>query len=88
VDLRQTFVFANAFKEGDRLVGGLDDERMRAEARRAVEALRLGAITLKVPAGVLVPCIGSKRMELTLLSIVILSAADRATVFKCRRPQV
>jgi ethanolamine ammonia-lyase large subunit len=44
VDLRQTFVLANAFKEGDRLVGGLDDERVRADARRAVEALRLGEI--------------------------------------------
>jgi ethanolamine ammonia-lyase large subunit len=44
VDLRQTFVLANTFKEGDRLVGGLDDERVRAEARAAVEALRLGEI--------------------------------------------
>jgi ethanolamine ammonia-lyase large subunit len=44
VDLRQTFVLANAFKEGDRLVGGLDDEHVRADARRAVEALRLGEI--------------------------------------------
>ena len=44
MDLRQTFVLANAFKEGDRLVGGLDDEHVRADARRAVEALRLGEI--------------------------------------------
>jgi ethanolamine ammonia-lyase large subunit len=44
VDLRQTFVLANAFKEGDRLVGGGDDERVRADARRAVEALRLDEI--------------------------------------------
>jgi ethanolamine ammonia-lyase large subunit len=44
VDLRQTFVLANTFKEGDRLVGGLDDGRVRAEARTAVEGLRLGEI--------------------------------------------
>ncbi len=44
MDLRQTFVLANAFKEGDVLVGGRDDEQVRAEARRSIEALRLGDI--------------------------------------------
>jgi ethanolamine ammonia-lyase large subunit len=45
VDLRQTFVLANAFKEGDRLVGGTDDVRVREDARRTIESLTLGAIT-------------------------------------------
>ena len=44
MDLRQTFVLANAFKEGDVLVGGRDDEQVRAEARQSLAALRLGDI--------------------------------------------
>jgi len=44
LDLRQTFVLANEFKEGDLLVGGADDAAMRHEARRSLEALRLGEI--------------------------------------------
>ncbi len=44
MDLRQTFVLANEFKEGDLLVGGADDARVRHEARRSLEALRLGEI--------------------------------------------
>jgi len=44
VDLRQTFVLANEFKEGDLLVAGVDDARVRDEARRAIEALPLGEI--------------------------------------------
>ena len=44
MDLRQTFVLANEFKEGDQLVGGMDDPRVRAEARRALESMRLDAI--------------------------------------------
>ena len=42
--MRKTFVLANAFKEGDRLVGGTDDPLVRDEARRSIEALRLGDI--------------------------------------------
>src|SRR3954471_4455764 len=45
VDLRQTFVLANAFKEGDRLVGGSDDRLVRREAQRAIESLRVAEIT-------------------------------------------
>ena len=33
-DLRRAFVLANAFKEGDLLVGGTTDEAVRVEARR------------------------------------------------------
>jgi ethanolamine ammonia-lyase large subunit len=44
VDLRQTFVLANAFKEGDRLVGGSDDRLVRREAQRAIESLRVAEI--------------------------------------------
>ena len=44
MDLRQTFVLANEFKEGDLLVGGADDAGVRHEARRSLEALRLGEI--------------------------------------------
>lgn len=47
-ELRQTFVLANEFKEGDRLVGGTHDERVRQEARQALAALRLGVITQSV----------------------------------------
>src|SRR6185503_7991082 len=41
---RRTFVLANEFKEGDRLVGGTDDPALRADARRSITALRLGEI--------------------------------------------
>ena len=44
MDLRQTFVLANEFKEGDRLVGGVDDVVVRAEARRAIGALTIGGL--------------------------------------------
>ena len=44
LDLRQTFVLANEFKEGDLLVGGTDDARVRHDARRSLEALRLAEI--------------------------------------------
>ncbi len=44
MDLRQTFVLANEFKEGDLLVGGVDDARVRNDARRSLDALRLGEI--------------------------------------------
>jgi ethanolamine ammonia-lyase large subunit len=41
-ELRQIFVSANEFKEGDVLVGGGADEHTRLEARRSLAALRLG----------------------------------------------
>jgi ethanolamine ammonia-lyase large subunit len=44
LDLRLTFVLANEFKEGDLLVGGSDDARVRDDARHALESLRLGEI--------------------------------------------
>ena len=44
MDLRQTFVLANEFKDGDQLVGGMDDARVRDEARRAIAALPLGDV--------------------------------------------
>ena len=44
MDLRQTFVLANEFKEGDLVVGGGDDPKIRTEARRSLEALHLGDI--------------------------------------------
>ncbi len=44
-ELQQIFVLANEFKEGDLLVGGTRDERVRADARAALAALRLGDIT-------------------------------------------
>jgi ethanolamine ammonia-lyase large subunit len=42
--LRQIFVLANEFKEGDLNVGGTRDDYMRREARDAVAALSLGDI--------------------------------------------
>ena len=42
--LKQLFVRANEFKEGDLPVGGTRDDRERQEARQAVAALRLGDI--------------------------------------------
>lgn len=47
-DLLQAFVFANEFKEGDLLVGGTRDERVRREARAMLGASRLGDITKAV----------------------------------------
>jgi ethanolamine ammonia-lyase large subunit len=44
MDLRQTFVLANAFKEGDLLVGGTRDDRVRDDARRELRATRVGSI--------------------------------------------
>jgi ethanolamine ammonia-lyase large subunit len=41
---RQTLVLANAFKEGDLLVGGTRDDRVREEARSALLGTRLGDI--------------------------------------------
>ena len=43
-NLRQAFVLANEFKEGDVLVGGKDDLQVRGEARRSLTALRIGEI--------------------------------------------
>ena len=42
--LRQTLVLANAFKEGDLLVGGTRDDAVRADARAALGAMRIGDI--------------------------------------------
>ena len=39
VDLRQTFVLANEFKEGDLPVGGTRDVQVRTDARQFLEAL-------------------------------------------------
>src|ERR1700730_15274237 len=47
-DLRQTFVFANEFKEGDLLVGGTRDDRIREEARRDLAALSIETINRAV----------------------------------------
>jgi ethanolamine ammonia-lyase large subunit len=44
MDLRQLFVLANEFKEGDLLVGGTRDGRVREEARRELAATRIGSI--------------------------------------------
>lgn len=43
-ELRQIFVLANAFKEGDLLVGGTRDDLVRDEARRALLGARHGEI--------------------------------------------
>jgi ethanolamine ammonia-lyase large subunit len=40
-ELRRLLVLANAFKEGDLLVGGTADDRVRADARRALADVRL-----------------------------------------------
>jgi len=40
--LRRTLTLASAFKDGDRAVGGGDDERVRRGARQALAALTLG----------------------------------------------
>jgi ethanolamine ammonia-lyase large subunit len=46
-DLRQAFLFANRFKEGDLQVGDLPDEKTRVEARQLLEGLTLAEITPK-----------------------------------------
>jgi ethanolamine ammonia-lyase large subunit len=43
-ELRRTFTLASAFKEGDLAVGGTADDRVRAEARRALGAATVGDI--------------------------------------------
>ncbi|HMV85903.1 MAG TPA: ethanolamine ammonia-lyase subunit EutB [Blastocatellia bacterium] len=43
-ELLQTFALANEFKEGDLYTGGTQDERIRAEARRTLAAIRLGEL--------------------------------------------
>lgn len=43
-ELLQTFALANEFKEGDLYTGGTQDEQARADARRALAALRLGEL--------------------------------------------
>src|SRR5688572_9819270 len=43
-ELRQTLVLANAFKEGDLLVGGTRDDQAREEARRLLLSLRVSDI--------------------------------------------
>lgn len=43
-ELLQRFVLANEFKEGDLLVGGTLDARVREEARRSIGAMSLGEI--------------------------------------------
>lgn len=43
-ELLQLFVLANEFKEGDLLVGGTRDERVRLEARAVLGSLRLAEI--------------------------------------------
>jgi len=42
--LRQTLALANAFKEGDLVVGGTTDDRVRADARQALRQTTLGSI--------------------------------------------
>jgi ethanolamine ammonia-lyase large subunit len=42
--LREIFTLANEFKEGDRLVGGTADDRVRDETRRALSATTIGHI--------------------------------------------
>ncbi|MGH7560308.1 MAG: ethanolamine ammonia-lyase subunit EutB [Gemmatimonadales bacterium] len=44
MDLRTTLLLAGEPKEGDLPLGGTSDDRVRAEARRELEALTLGAI--------------------------------------------
>jgi ethanolamine ammonia-lyase large subunit len=43
-DLGRVFALANAFKEGDLLVGGTRDDRLREEARSELHATRIGEI--------------------------------------------
>jgi ethanolamine ammonia-lyase large subunit len=43
-ELRRTLALANAFKEGDLLVGGTTDDRVRTDARRMLLATTLGDV--------------------------------------------
>jgi hypothetical protein len=43
-ELRRIFSLANAFKEGDLLVGGTTDNRLREDARRVLLATTVGVI--------------------------------------------
>lgn len=43
-EARLVFARANAFKEGDLLVGGTRDDRLRMDARKEIAALRIGDI--------------------------------------------
>ena len=43
-ELRRTLALANAFKEGDLLVGGTRDEAVRHDARRVLAGRSLGEI--------------------------------------------
>jgi ethanolamine ammonia-lyase large subunit len=43
-ELRRTLTLANAFKEGDLLVGGTTDDKIRADARRMLLATTLGVL--------------------------------------------
>ena len=43
-ELRRTLALANAFKEGDLLVGGTTDDRVRADARRMLLGTTLGDV--------------------------------------------
>jgi ethanolamine ammonia-lyase large subunit len=43
-ELRQALTLANELKEGDLPLGGTRDERLRAEAREAIAALRVGEL--------------------------------------------
>lgn len=47
-DVRQLFVLANAFKEGDESLGGTRDEATRQAAREALAAVTLGTINHQV----------------------------------------
>lgn len=47
-ELIQLFVLANEYKEGDLLVGGTRDERVRLEARAVLSSLRLAEINRSV----------------------------------------
>jgi ethanolamine ammonia-lyase large subunit len=42
--LRQLFALANAFKEGDLVIGGTRDGRVREEARHALGAVTIGQL--------------------------------------------
>jgi hypothetical protein len=46
--MRRTFALANAFKEGDLLVGGTRDDLVRDEARRELSATRVRDIRRSV----------------------------------------
>jgi ethanolamine ammonia-lyase large subunit len=79
-ELRQRFVLANAFKEGDLSVGGTRDDRVREEARRALLGTRLGEIrhTTLVEDGVSERLAGSLNRDLH-------AELDRLTVEQLRQ---